>query len=117
MQSYWTTTFSSARARAATAKSRAEIESLRSILRIMAASPRGSELDLELVEDGGAPARAGLEGAVAAAVEVLADEVDLPAGPAVEPDVGAGGDGDDLAAVDRPQGIARELRPLGAPRR
>src|SRR6185312_17275926 len=71
-----------------------------------------SELDLKLTEDGGPPAGSGLEGAVAATVEVLFDGVDLPAGPAVEPDVGAQGDGFELLAVDAVQGIARDLRLL-----
>src|SRR5438270_11570393 len=114
MQSYWMTNFScvpSATASVAKQTESAVRASWRSF-RITMVSPRRSELDLELVEHGGPPAGAGLEGAVAAAVEMLADEVDLPARPAVEPDVGAGGDGDDLAAVDRAQRVARELRHL-----
>src|SRR5947209_6836919 len=106
MQSYWMTTFSSA-ASAETASR----ERTRNVLRIMKWSP-GSELDLELAEDGGPPAGAGLEGTVAAAVEVLVDGVDLPAGPAVEPDVGAEGDGLVPLAVDAAQSGARDLRLL-----
>src|SRR4029077_20706308 len=113
MQSYWTTTFSSARAKAAAEAVTEPTRRVMPSLRIMVVSPRGSELDLELVEHRGTPAGAGREGTVAAAVEMLADEVDLPARPAVEPDVGADGDGDDLAAVDGLQGVARELRHLG----
>src|SRR5215210_5347110 len=112
MQSYWMTTFSCATAItaiAATASAERAIVSLRIISR----ASFGSELDLELAEDGGAPAGAGLERAVAPAVEVLADEVDLPARPAVEPDVGAGRDGLDAVAVDGPQGTPRDLGELG----
>src|SRR4051794_32503892 len=109
MQSYWMTTLSPSAA--AVRQERARRERTKIILRgidMMVWISR-SELDLELVEDGGPPAGAGLEGTVAAAVEMLADEIDLPAGPAVEPDVGAGGDGLDALAVDAAEGEPLEL--------